>query len=276
MEQYTVKKIMSFDECETFVRGFCADAVFSDPMLSNDEEIKCNLIKAIEKTERCAVIGIFKGRQMIGLFSFLALEDERYLEMLVGLSRDEEAYSRMFTYLSERFASYNADFVFNPNNYLLCELLQRKGAEFDIEQQKMVFVNSVPDIDTSGVELLTEPYIPSYLEMHNTDMYWTGDKVIEAKDRFRTLVAIEDGCVVGYLDVTSSFEENEPYDLLVKEEHRGKGHGRKLLAKALEMNKPSGMMVLVDIDNQAAIRLYESLGFEKAENQNSVLAHLKI
>lgn len=271
-----VKTIMSFDECEAFVRSFCDDTVFSDPMLSNDEQIKCNLIKAIEKTERCTVIGIFREQQMVGLFSFLALADEQYLEMLVGLSREEEAYSSMFAYLCEHFASYNADFVFNPNNDLLCDFLKRKGAAFDIEQQKMIFVNAVPEQGTSGVELLREPYVPSYLAMHNTDMYWTGDKVIEAKDRLRTFVAIEDECVVGYLDVTYCFEENEPYDLLVKEEHRRKGYGRKLLAKALEMNKPNGMMVLVDTDNQAAIRLYESLGFEKVENQNSLLAHLKL
>lgn len=213
---------------------------------------------------------------MIGLFSFLVLRDKRYLEMLAGLARDKEAYNEMFSYLQEHFTSYNADFIFNPNNYLLRDLLEQKGAEFDIEQQKMVFVNSTPNVDMSDVELLTEKYISSYLDMHNTNMYWTGDKVVEAIDRFRTFIAVENGSLVGYLDVTYSFDENELFDLLVKEEHRRKGYGRKLLAKALEMNQPNGRMLLVDIDNEAAIRLYESSGFEKAENQNSVVAHYKV
>lgn len=271
-----IKNITSFDQCKAFIRGFSQDSAFSHPMLASDEQIEHNLRKAIEKPEDHFVIGVFDGQRMTGLFSFLAPAEEDYLEMLVGLSRDEESYQRMFEALQERFASRAADFIFNPNNYLLRGLLQQRGAEFEKEQQKMVFTGTLPAVDTSGVELLTEKYIPSYLAMHNTGMYWTGDKVIEAADRFRTFVAIEDEQVVGYLDVTHCFEENEPFDLLVRKEHRRKGYGRKLLAKALERNRPHGMMLLVDIDNEPAIRLYESSGFEKAEHQNSITAHVTV
>lgn len=272
----TAKSVMSFDECESFVNGFRTDDIFSDPMLSNAEQIKCNLINAIEKNDSHVVISICMNRQMIGLFSFLALKDEQYLEMLVGLSRYEEAYSAMFAYLKEHFIGYSADFVFNPNNYLLCNCLKQNGAEFYEEEQRMVYNNSTLNVDTTGVELLTELYIPSYVKMHRSDMYWTSDKILAAKDRFRTLIAIENGAVVGYLDVTYCHEENEPYDLWVKEEYRRKGYGRKLLAKALEMNKPKGMMVFVEIHNEAAVHLYESMGFEKIDNQNSVAAHLRM
>ncbi len=272
----TIKNVMSFDECETFVNGFCADNIFSAPMLSNAEEIKRNLINAIEKKDDHVVISMCMDRQMIGLFSFLVLREERYLEMLVGLSRDAEAYSAMLAYLKEHFIGYNADFVFNPNNYLLKNTLKQNGAAFEEEVQRMVYNKSPFNIDTTGVELLTEPYISSYIEMHSTDMYWTGDKVLAAKDRFRTFIAIENGAVVGYLDVTYCYEENEPYELLVKEEYRRKGYGRKLLAKALEMNQPKGMMLLVELHNEAAIHLYESMGFEKVDNQNSLTAYLQI
>ena len=276
MKQYSVKKINSFDECERFVRSFRADDPFSDPMLSNDEQIANNLIRAIEKKDNHSVIGIFKNSKMVGLFSFLVLADEQYIEMLVGLSDDEAAYTVMFSYLKEQFAMYNADFVFNPNNYLLYNALKQKSAEFDVEQQKMIYNNSYLNIDTTGIELLTQPHIPSYLKMHNADMYWTGDKVIEATDRFRTFIAIENDTVVGYLDVTYCFDENELYDLFVKVDYRRKGYGKKLLAKALEMNKPEGMTLFVDIDNEPAICLYQSVGFVKVDNQNSLVAHLRI
>lgn len=272
----TAKSVMLFDECESFVNGFYTDNIFSDPMLSNAEQIKCNLIDAIEKKDSHVVISICMNQQIIGLFSFLALKDEQYLEMLVGLSHYEEAYSAMLAYLKEHFTGCSADFVFNPNNYLLYNCLKQNGAEFYEEEQRMVYNNSAFNIDTTGVELLTEPYIPSYIKIHRTDMYWTGEKILAAKEQFRTLIAIENGTVVGYLDVTYCHEENEPYDLWVKEEHRRKGYGRKLLAKALEMNKPKGMMVLVEVHNEAAIHLYESMGFERIDNQNSVTAHLQM
>lgn len=53
------------------------------------------------------------------------------------------------------------------------------------------------------------------------------------------------------------------------------GQATKLLAKALEMNNSKGMAVHVEIHNEAAIHLYESMGFEKIDNQNSVAAHLQ-
>ena len=128
-------------------------------------------------------------------------------------------------------------------------------------------------IDTAGVELYSEKYAQQYFAIHNKDMYWTGEKVVQAQDRFRTILAIHDGKVIGYMDVTYCFDENEPFDLFVLEDYRRKGYGRKLLAKALELNQPNGMMLLVDADNYPAIRLYESMGFAKVQGQNNLTAH---
>ncbi|MCH5198340.1 MAG: GNAT family N-acetyltransferase [Oscillospiraceae bacterium] len=271
-----VKRKISFEECKSFVLGFRFDNSFSDPMLSNAEQIKNNLIKAFENKENHTVIGIYKNREIIGLFSFLVLSDERYLEMLVGLSRFEEAYSAAFSYIKEHFSGYSADFVFNPNNYLLYHCLEQNGAEFYEEEQRMVFNRPAFNADTTGVELLSEAYAPFYAAIHKTDVYWTADRILESKDRFRTFIAIENGTVAGYLDVTCCHKENEIYDLWVREEYRRKGYGRKLLAKALEINSPNKMLLQVEIHNEAAIHLYESMGFEKILNQNSLTAHLQL
>ncbi len=271
-----IDRILSYDVCEAFVRSFCCDNAFTVPVCARNAEIRQRLIKALERPNDHLVIGVFDGRQMVGLFSFLLPEEEQYLEMLVGLSSDKAAYDAMFAYLQGHFAGYSADFVFSPDNFLLRGILGRNGAEFDIEQQTMRFVKPAPEIDTAGVALLTEETVPGYLKIHNTDLYWTGERVIAAPERFCVYVAIANGNVVGYLDVTRSFDENEVFDLLVAEAHRRKGYGRRLLAKALERNQPNGMMLLVNVDNEAAIRLYESMGFEKTENQNSIAAHCKI
>ena len=76
------------------------------------------------------------------------------------------------------------------------------------------------------------------------------------------------------MDVTYTHDENEPYDLFVKEEYRRKGYGKALLAQAIAHNKPKGMMVLLDAGDRAAIGLYEALGFVRSEGENSVTARV--
>lgn len=270
-----IRIIKSYDECREFASSFQGDPNFSDPMLSDEEQVQCNLIKAINRTDRY-VLGVYQDTTMIGLFTFLVLRDEHYIEMLVGLSRNKEAYLEVLHYLEQCYPGYSVDFVFNPGNYLLKELLNLRNAEYEPEQQKMVLGTPVLGIDTTGVELFSEQYTEQYCTLHNKDMYWTGEKVVQAKDRFRTFLAIHDNKVIGYMDVTYTFKENEPFDLFVLEEYRRKGYGRKLLAKALEMNQPNGMMLLVDADNDPAIRLYESMGFTKVQGQNNLTAHWSV
>ncbi len=269
-----IKQITSFAECESFVYGFFGDKLYSDPMLYGEDNLDSMLIKPINTPERHFVIGIYSGEQMTGLFSFMRLADERYLEMLAGLSRDEESYTAMLDFLRENYKSYTADFVFNPNNRLLKELLEKSGAKFDTEQQKMVFDGREIGLDSPAVVELSEKYIPSYLKIHATDVYWTGEKVIEASHRFRVFVAVEDGEAVGYIDVTKSYDENEIFDLYVLESHRRRGYGRGLLAKALVENKPNGMMLLVDVDNTPALRLYDSMGFSVVPGRNYITSHM--
>lgn len=271
-----IRIIKSYEECRDFVSGFQGDPEFSAPMLSSEEQIRNNLIRAIEKPEKHCVVGSWRDGRMTGLFALLTLREERYLELLAGLCRDREAYREFFQYLEEHYPGYEADFVFNPADFLLKELLEERGAEFEAEQQKMVSEVPAPEVDTDGVEPYSEKYAEAYFALHSRDVYWTGEKVAAAPERFRIWLAIRDGQVVGYLDVTHCFEENEPYDLFVREEYRRMGYGRRLLAKALEENRPKGMMALVEVDQEAAIGLYESMGFRRAENQDSLTVHWSI
>lgn len=197
-----IRIIKTYDECRDFAFGFNDDPNFSDPMLCHEEQLQNNLVKSIEKPDRHCVLGIYREERMIGLFAFLVLRDEQYIEMLVGLSREKEAYLEMFHYLKHHFPGYSADFVFNPGNFILKELLELYNADFEPEHQKMVLGTPVLGLDTTGVELLSEKYKEPYCAIHNKDMYWTGEKVAQTQDRFRTLLAIQDGKVVGYMDVT--------------------------------------------------------------------------
>jgi ribosomal protein S18 acetylase RimI-like enzyme len=266
-----IRPVKTYDECRTFATSFQGDPSFSAPMLSSEEQVQCNLVRPIGNPDRYCVFGVYCEETLTGLFAFLVIRDEQYAEMLVGLSREKAAYSEALQYLEQHFPGYGVDFVFNPGNCLLREQLNTRKADFEPEQQKMVLEAPAPDMDTTGIVPLSDQYAEQYCAIHNKDMYWTGEKVMQAQDRFHTFLAIRDGRVVGYIDVTCTFKENEPFDLLVLEEYRRMGYGRKLLAKALEANAPNAMSVLVDADNVPAIRLYASMGF--AKKQNILTAH---
>ena len=138
----------------------------------------------------------------------------------------------------------------------------------------MVYSHKALDINTDDIQPYSIKYKEQYMAIHDdSDRYWTAEKTIEAKDCFNIFLAIINDKVIGYIDVSNCFEENEPYDLYVDPEYRRKGFGRKLLAKALKENEPKGTMLLVDIDNIPAISLYESVGFIKKENFNMQVAH---
>lgn len=264
-----IKIIKAYDECRDFVSDFLREEPVQD-------DITERLTKHIENPDKNRVIGVFAEGGMTGLFSFFVLPDEKYIEMLECFSREKEGYAEAFRYLADGFPGYDADFVFDPQNSVLKELLEEYGAEFDTEQQKMVLETVVSGIDTTGVEPLSEKYAEEYCAIHTKDVYWTGERVLEAQDRFRTFLAVHEGRVVGYIDVTCTYDENEPFDLLVLEEYRRMGYGRKLLAKAVEENKPCGMALHVDVDNAPAIHLYKSMGFKRAVGGNILTSHLTL
>ena len=271
-----IKTIHSYDACRDFVAGFQNDPVFSDPMCVSEEQLQGHLIGPISRPDCHYVLGIYREDRLTGLFSFLTLHEDKVIEMLVGLSREKDAYREAFDYLHEHYAGYEMDCVFNPRNHLIKELLEERKAVFDPEQQKMVLRTPPQGLDTTGVELLTGKYLSQYCAIHDQEMYWVGEKVAEATHLFRTFVAIHEEKVVGYLDITHPHDENEIYDLFVLEEYRRKGFGRKLLAKAIEANHPKGLTLLVDVDNTPAIRLYESMGMIKVEGRNSQVAYWTI
>lgn len=218
------------------------------------------------------MLGAFQDGVLTGLFDFQITAEDRYLELIIGLSRSRAAYEALAEYLQANYSGFQADFILNPANTLMRDMLLRRGAAVYEEQQRMVLSNDSPAVDTDGIEPLSGRRMDQYLAMHNTDCYWTREKVAEASDRYSVYLAVEDDVVVGYIDMTNCYEVNEPADVLVKKEHRGRGWGKKLLAKAIEMNRPKGMALLVDVDNAPAIALYESAGFVKVQGENNQTA----
>lgn len=271
-----IKVIRDISPYLDFVASFYDDPEFSDPHLLMKKEKEESVVEWIARTDRFCLAAESNG-VVTGIFLFYVIPEEQYIEMLMGVSRSPDAIEEALNYLENNYKNYKVDFVFNPRWLMFIKALTKRGAIFDPEQQRMVHSHRKIEINTDDIQPYADQYKEGYMKIHDdADRYWTSEKTIEAKDRFSIYLSIENGKVVGYIDVSNCFEENEPYDLFVVPECRNKGIGRKLLSKALKENEPKDMMLLVDIDNKAAISLYESVGFVKKENFNMLTAHMVI
>lgn len=73
--------------------------------------------------------------------------------MIVGLSREIAAYHQIMEYLCENYCGFKGDFVFNPGNAILLNILQDKNAIFEKEQQKMILSRKVAVACNKHVEV---------------------------------------------------------------------------------------------------------------------------
>lgn len=266
-----IKEIYSFDLYEDFIKGFSGNSVFADPHFEFDNG---NLYNSLSKGNKKAYI-VTEGEKVNGLFVWLILPNEKYIEMLIGLSKEESSIREMLTFIENEYKGYQLDFVINPQHNLFCNLLNSKKAKFEEEQQWMAWKIETENQHPCDIVPLTHEYEDQYIDKHNKDTYWTAEKVIKANDKFRVFLAVHKENVVGYIDVTYCYEKNEPYDVWVDDEFKGKGYEQALLQTAIRMNKPKGMMVLVDVNNYDEIEMLKSIGFVPVVGTNSVYATYK-
>lgn len=250
----------------SFINELSQDPNFSDPHFSYDQN---NLYKASQKKNQKIYVSSQEG-MVDGIFVWLVIPEEHYAELIVGLSRSEEAWITMIEFIEENNPEVQMDFVYNPGNTVLAGILQSKNATFEKPQKKLRLMRDVTSsLECKSVELDSK-FENQYISLHEKDTYWTAEKVLAAKDRFRVIAAIDNGELVGYMDITSCFKENEPYALFTKKGYEK--YRKDILAKAIQLNRPNGMMVQVDVDDAPEIALFEEMGFETIRGSESVYA----
>ena len=267
-----LEEITSLDNYEAFINEVCSDENYVDPHYLYDEN---NLYRAFEKRDQ-HVYTYFEESIIRGIFVLLILPAEKYVETLIALSKSEHAYRELFEYLEKNYKGYRCDFVINPKNILLKNILTSKNAIFENEQQRMIARQASQKEYSLNIQLYSDKWKRSYVDMHVKETYWTAEKVLSALDRFRVFLAIHQERLVGYLDVTYAYKQNEPYSLIVLPEYQNQGYEEALLSKAIGLNGSNTMMTLVDANAKEEIRIYQESGFEIVEGQNSIFATITI
>ena len=267
-----LEEITSLDRCEALINEVCSDTNYVDPHYLYDSN---NLYGAFEKKDQHVYANIYNGN-IDGIFVLLILPTEKYIEMIIGLSKSEHAYNELFEYLEKNYKGYRCDFVINPKNILLKSILTSKNAIFENEQQRMIARHRIEKEYSLDIQLYSDAWKESYIDMHVKETYWTAEKVLSALDRFRVYLAIDKERLVGYLDVTYAYKQNEPYSLVVLPQYQNQGYEEALLSKAIALNGSNTMMTLVDVNAKEEIRIYEEAGFETIKGQNSIFATITI
>ena len=104
------------------------------------------------------------------------------------------------------------------------------------------------------------------IEEETFSMPWSRKSFRDTISYYHTLflVAELDGEIAGYCGCYQSLEEAEITNIAVRRQLRGHGIGRRLLTELMRLGKEQGAFAYtleVRVSNQAAIHLYESLGF---------------
>ncbi len=242
-------------------------------VLITDEEAKESFDVALSKKENHLLLGVYNETKIVGVYSFYIIMTEKYLELTGCCSNDEEAYHIVFDYIETNYKGNKIDFVFNTKNSLLKNELVRRNVELEPETQKMILENSVRKTKNSNIVLLSKQYEDEFTKIFYDEGYWTAEKILEAKDKFKTFIYLYNNHVIGYVVVTSFLEVNEPWGVFVLTEYRRRGIGRSLMEEVVSYSYPNKLSLEVLINNIPAIKLYESLGFVKVEGQNFLAAH---
>ena len=107
----------------------------------------------------------------------------------------------------------------------------------------------------------------SLLEQAAFSMPWSAQDFLDMVEREGALylVALHEGRPIGVCGVIDACGDGDISNVAVEEAWRGSGVGRTLVATLMEWGKEIGIRnytLEVRVSNKAAIRLYESLGFQ--------------
>lgn len=107
------------------------------------------------------------------------------------------------------------------------------------------------------------------IENNSFETPWTREALrmeIEQIEMSDVFVIEDNGDVIGYMSYMKIIDEAHINNIAVDKKYRGLGYGRVLVSEIVNNLLKEGFSVTLEVreDNNAAISLYESLGFKEA------------
>jgi len=159
-----------------------------------------------------------------------------------------------------------------------------------ISQRGLALSHSERDSNSFSLEKLRKIHLPIIWDMQKSEPYitWSKRQFVESYDNVYVLLKGNNE-VVGFTVIFKTPPDAEIHNLFICNELRGRGVGKILLKQAIQMMSAEveNLYLEVSEDNNIAIALYKSLGFEEIGERknyyrkgsiasNAIIMHLLI
>lgn len=217
------------------------------------------------------------GNDISGVLALLVEPGDKYIEAIGGVYATvnyEEVAKEFYDYLKTKYRGYQLDAAYPEDNKQAIDFMKSIGAEllgydYELRINKSKYK---PALVTDNITVLDEQHYKGFIELHdkfNPNVYWTGERLIKALDKFDIFIALENDQVIGAV-VTSKLANTveEIYFIEVAENKQRLGYGTALLNKAIQHTINNGtdeLMIMVEKDNVATFHMFEKLGFKKTD-----------
>lgn len=219
------------------------------------------------------------GINLSGVLALTIEPEASYLEATGGVfaANNYKAIAiEFFNYIKEAYRGYQFDAAYPIENKQAINFMETIGAkllDYDYEMKTNKDKYKYKKIsETYEIIELSENYYQNFVNVHDKycpNVYWTGNRLLDALDKFDIFIALEKEEVVGSIVISKFNKEfREIYLMAVAEDKRYKGYEIALVNKAVDnafINGAKEIIVMVASDNIDEINLFMKLGFEKSD-----------
>ena len=215
-----------------------------------------------------------QGR-ITGVLAILVEPEDKYIEAIGGVFAERNygpVATEFFNCLRENYPGHQMHAAYPEENEQAICFMNSIGAEledydYELRLKRAAFRGGAGHENTAQ---LTEQYYAGFSEFHNhhnPDVFWTGEKLLDALDKFRIHIAIENKTIVGAV-VTSKQTEPEIFFLTLAEHHQVLRYGKPLLlhaAKSAYCDGAEEILSMVDKKRSDLLITFEEVGFKRTD-----------